>query len=43
MIAEVELESEGQAIELPAWVGEEVTGDPRYYNASLVSNPYSTW
>lgn len=43
VIAEVELESEGQAIELPAWVGEEVTGDPRYYNASLVSNPYSTW
>ena len=43
VIAEVELESEGQVIELPDWAGEEVTGDPRYYNASLVSNPWSKW
>jgi len=43
VIAEVELESEGQAIELPDWAGDEVTGDPRYYNASLVSNPWSKW
>lgn len=43
VIAEVELENEGQAIERPEWVGEEVTGDPRYYNVSLVSKPYSTW
>ena len=43
VIAEVELESEGQAIDLPEWVGDEVTGDPRYYNVSLVSNPFSKW
>jgi CYTH domain-containing protein len=43
VIAEVELESEEQAIELPEWVGDEVTGDPRYYNVSLVTNPYSKW
>ena len=43
VIAEVELESEGQAIDLPDWIGEEVTGDPRYYNASLVNNPFSRW
>jgi adenylate cyclase len=43
VIAEVELESEGQAIALPDWAGDEVTGDPRYYNASLVSNPWSKW
>ena len=43
VIAEVELESEEQAIELPEWVGDEVTGDPRYYNVSLVSNPWSKW
>jgi CYTH domain-containing protein len=43
VIAEVELESEGQAIERPEWVGEEVTGDPRYYNVSLVSKPWSSW
>ena len=43
VIAEVELESEQQCIELPNWVGEEVTGDPRYYNTSLVTNPYADW
>ena len=43
IIAEVELEEEGQAIVLPDWVGEEVTDDPRFYNANLIANPYSTW
>jgi CYTH domain-containing protein len=43
VIAEVELESEDQAVVFPDWVGEEVTGDPRYYNASLVANPFSEW
>ena len=43
IIAEVELDEEHQAISLPDWVGEEVTGDPRYYNASLISNPYTQW
>jgi adenylate cyclase len=42
-VAEVELEEEGQQIELPPWVGSEVTGDPRYYNSSLVRNPFSRW
>lgn len=35
IIAEVELDSEDQAVELPDWVGDEVTHDDRYYNASL--------
>lgn len=35
VMAEVELESEDQAVELPDWVGIEVTDDDRYYNASL--------
>jgi len=43
IIAEVELDEEGQAIVLPDWVGKEVTGDPRYYNASLIANPYTRW
>jgi len=43
IVAEVELEKEDQAIALPDWIGEEVTGDARYYNASLVSNPYTQW
>lgn len=43
VVAEVELESEGEAFELPSWAGEEVSGDVRYYNASLVNNPYCNW
>ena len=43
IIAEVELQSEEQSIERPDWIGTEVSGDPRYYNASLVKRPYSQW
>ena len=42
-VAECELESEDQAVTKPAWVGEEVTGDPRYFNSNLIANPYTTW
>lgn len=43
VIAEVELEEEGQAVVLPDWVGKEVTGDPRYYNANLIAEPFTSW
>lgn len=43
IFAEVELESENQVFEKPDWVGEEVTADPRYYNANLITNPYRLW
>jgi CYTH domain-containing protein len=43
VVAEVELPSEGAALILPDWIGEEVTGDPRYYNASLVMHPFREW
>ena len=43
VVAEVELESEDQAFDRPDWLGQEVTSDPRYYNASLVQHPYSAW
>ena len=43
VVAEVELQSENQVFDKPDWVGEEVTHDPRYYNANLISNPYSGW
>jgi len=43
VVAEVELKSEGQTFDKPAWLGEEVTGDPKYYNANLVKHPYSKW
>jgi adenylate cyclase len=43
VIAEIELRHEDQQFELPAWIGEEITGQSRYYNSSLVQNPYRTW
>jgi adenylate cyclase len=43
VIAEVELESVDQEIAFPAWIGQEVTTEPRYYNASLIANPFSRW
>ncbi|MBF0187349.1 MAG: CYTH domain-containing protein [Magnetococcales bacterium] len=43
VIAEVELESEDQAVELPEWIDREISDDPRYFNSNLVQAPYSTW
>jgi CYTH domain-containing protein len=43
ILAEVELEDEDQDLAKPAWIGEEVTDDPRFFNANLVNNPYSKW
>lgn len=43
IVAEVELDAEDQAIILPDWIGKEVTGDPRYYNSSLIADPYTAW
>jgi CYTH domain-containing protein len=43
IIAEVELEDEHQNIELPPWIGKEVTLDERYYNSNLIKNPFSKW
>lgn len=43
IMAELELEHEDQPFSRPAWVGREVTGDPRFFNAALVRNPYSRW
>ena len=43
IVAEVELESEDQEFTKPAWIGEEVSNDPRYFNSNLIANPYTTW
>ena len=43
VLAEVELARPDQVVALPDWIGEEVTGDPRYFNAYLSRRPYSTW
>ncbi len=43
IVAEVELASEDEAFEKPGWLGEEVTGDVKYYNSMLMKNPYTKW
>ncbi len=42
-IAEIELPSEDHPFAKPDWLGEEVTGDVRFYNAMLMKNPYKNW
>ena len=42
-VAEVELGSEDEAFERPQWLGQEVTGDIKYYNSMLIKNPYKNW
>ncbi len=43
VVAEVELASEDQPFEHPAWLGREVTGDPRYFNSNLCIHPWRRW
>lgn len=43
VIAEVELSSPDEPYEKPDFIGEEVTGDKRYYNSHLRKNPYKMW
>ncbi len=43
IVAELELPDENAPFERPDWLGEEVTGDSRYYNAALSVNPFKTW
>jgi len=43
VIAEVELEAVDQTVDLPDWVGREVTGDQRFFNAYLSRHPFLSW
>jgi Uncharacterized protein conserved in bacteria len=43
VVAEVELSDENEAFEKPDWLGEEVTGDKRYYNSMLSLKPFTRW
>ena len=43
VIAEIELSSEDEKFEKPVWLGEEVTGILKYYNAMLAKNPFKNW
>jgi adenylate cyclase len=42
-VAEVELKSADEKIELPDWIDREVSDDPRYFNSNLAQKPFSTW
>ena len=43
VVAEIELTKEHDDFERPDWLGQEVTGQIKYYNAQLVNNPYKSW
>ena len=43
VMAEVELKDENENFIKPAWLGEEVTGDVKYYNSMLMKHPYTKW
>lgn len=43
VVAEIELADENEPFDKPAWIGEEVTGDPRYFNSMLKETPYKNW
>lgn len=43
IVAEVELDSAEQSVNLPNWIGAEVSSDRRYFNSNLTTHPYSQW
>ena len=43
VVAEIELPDESSTFPCPAWLGQEVSGDVRYYNANLIKCPFSLW
>ena len=43
IVAEAELDSENQLLELPTWIKEEVSHDPRYFNSNLQLHPFKNW
>ena len=43
VVAEIELDSREATFDHPDFIGEEVTGDARYYNACLFKNPFKMW
>ncbi len=43
IVAEIELRSEDEIFTKPDWLGEEVTGEEKYYNAALSRHPYKDW
>lgn len=43
IVAEIELQNENEAFEIPHWVAQEVSDDARYYNANLIHHPFKSW
>ena len=43
VVAEIELADENESFEKPEWLGQEVTGEVKYYNSMLMKQPYSKW
>lgn len=43
VMAEVELRTANEEPKMPHFIGQEVTGDRRYYNSQLRRNPYRSW
>lgn len=43
VVGEIELPAADARVELPSWVGAEVSSDPRYFNSNLALNPFSRW
>ncbi|GIK20910.1 MAG: CYTH domain-containing protein [Ignavibacteriota bacterium] len=43
VLAELELSSEDESFNKPSWLGDEVTGDVKYYNAMLMKHPFTKW
>jgi adenylate cyclase len=43
VVAEIELRHEDESFDRPVWLGEELTGDVKYYNSMLATNPYKSW
>lgn len=43
VIAEVELQDKLETFKRPTWLGKEVTGQAKYYNSNLITNPYKNW
>ena len=43
IVAEVELSDPTRSIDLPDWIGAEVSDDPRYYNSNLAQHPFTHW
>lgn len=42
-VAEVELSHENETFEHPQWLGDEVTGDAKYFNSMLMKHPFKSW